>query len=79
MWDSIKTFFLHGPSHCYIFLMLLVYCRNASDSNEQHDSEICSAREAAEQDAGKSTQDMLRHLDSEYCQFLYVFEFSQDP
>ena len=40
--------------------------RNASDSNQQHDSEVCSARDAVEEDVGKSSENMLHHLDSEY-------------
>lgn len=42
-------------------------CRNALESNEQHDSEICSAREAVEQDVGKSSENMLHHFDGKYC------------
>ncbi|GAV82946.1 Kinesin domain-containing protein [Cephalotus follicularis] len=38
--------------------------RNASDSNEQHDVEIDSARVAAEQDVAKSTDDAIQHIDS---------------
>lgn len=38
--------------------------RNASDSNEQHDGEISSARLAAEQDVSKNSEDVLQHLNS---------------
>lgn len=65
-WSLIKAlFFIHTVS-------LLKFsgndkCRNALESNEQHDSEICSAREAVEQDVGKSSENMLHHFDSKYC------------
>ncbi|XP_030926949.1 kinesin-like protein KIN-5C [Quercus lobata] len=38
--------------------------RNASNSNEQHDVEISSARVAAEQDVSKNSEDLLQHLNS---------------
>ncbi|KAL5545811.1 hypothetical protein UlMin_005498 [Ulmus minor] len=38
--------------------------RNASDSNEQHDIEISSARVATEQDVAKNSEDVLQHVDS---------------
>lgn len=44
----------------------MLYYRNASDSNEQHDVEISSARVAAEQDVSKNSEDLLQHLNSEY-------------
>ncbi|KAF8397922.1 hypothetical protein HHK36_016848 [Tetracentron sinense] len=37
---------------------------NASNSNEQHDIEICSARAAAEQDVTKNSKYVLQHLES---------------
>ncbi|GLT62689.1 hypothetical protein SLA2020_353070 [Shorea laevis] len=37
--------------------------RNASDTNEQHDSEIDSARVTAEQDAAKNSEDAIQHID----------------
>ncbi|GAB4833367.1 Kinesin-like protein KIN-5C [Ancistrocladus abbreviatus] len=36
--------------------------RNASDSNEQHNTEVATARDAAEQDAVNSSGDIVQHL-----------------
>ncbi|XP_010271626.1 PREDICTED: kinesin-like protein KIN-5C [Nelumbo nucifera] len=38
--------------------------RNASESNEQHDAEICSARDAAEKDVVKNSEDILQQFES---------------
>ncbi|KAK3043529.1 hypothetical protein RJ639_002108 [Escallonia herrerae] len=37
--------------------------RDVSDSNEQHDAEICSARAAAGVDVAKNSEDIVQHLD----------------
>ncbi|XP_004303542.1 PREDICTED: 125 kDa kinesin-related protein isoform X2 [Fragaria vesca subsp. vesca] len=38
--------------------------RNASDSNEQHDTEINSARTTVEEEVAKDSEDALRHVES---------------
>ncbi|XP_010245506.1 PREDICTED: kinesin-like protein KIN-5C [Nelumbo nucifera] len=38
--------------------------RNASESNDQHDAEICSARAAAEHDVVNSSEDILKQFES---------------
>ncbi|KAK1562399.1 hypothetical protein Q3G72_011209 [Acer saccharum] len=43
---------------------LVSLTRNASDSNEQHDAEVDTARTAAEQDVAKNSEDLLQHIDS---------------
>ncbi|KAF4396893.1 hypothetical protein F8388_004861 [Cannabis sativa] len=40
------------------------FIRNASEGNEQHDAEINSAREVAEQDVAKNNEDLLHCVDS---------------
>ncbi|KAG2686633.1 hypothetical protein I3843_09G015600 [Carya illinoinensis] len=50
-----------GSKHVSAMVSLI---RNASDSNEQHDVEISSARVAAEQDVSKNSEDVLQHVDS---------------
>ncbi|XP_011004114.1 PREDICTED: 125 kDa kinesin-related protein-like [Populus euphratica] len=42
---------------------LVSLTRNASDSIEQHDAEVGSARVTAEQDVAKNTEDVLKHID----------------
>ncbi|RVX11854.1 Kinesin-like protein KIN-5C [Vitis vinifera] len=56
--DSVNEM---GGTHVSAMLSLV---KNASDSNQQHDSEVCSARDAVEEDVGKSSENMLHHLDS---------------
>ncbi|KAJ9695076.1 hypothetical protein PVL29_010530 [Vitis rotundifolia] len=56
--DSVNEM---GGTHVSAMLSLV---KNASDSNQHHDSEVCSARDAVEQDVGKSSENMLHHLDS---------------
>ncbi|XP_061955780.1 kinesin-like protein KIN-5C [Populus nigra] len=41
---------------------LVSLTRNASDSIEQHDAEVGSARVTAEQDVAKNTEDVLKHI-----------------
>ena len=44
------------------------YCsRKVSDGNEQHDTEIGLARSAAEDDVAKSSDDVIQHVNSEFC------------
>ncbi|OAY42946.2 kinesin-like protein KIN-5C [Manihot esculenta] len=43
---------------------LMSLTRNAFDSIEQHDIEICSARAAAEQDVARNSNDFLEHIDN---------------
>ncbi|KAF8403314.1 hypothetical protein HHK36_011416 [Tetracentron sinense] len=50
-----------GSKHVSAMELLV---RNSSDSNEQHDSEIVSARATAEQDVAKNSEDILQHLQS---------------
>lgn len=40
--------------------------RNVCNANEQHDAEIASATVAAEDDAAKSSEDLIHHINSEY-------------
>lgn len=47
--------------------------RNVCNGNEQHDAEIASATVAAEDDAVKSSEDLIHHINSEYLLFLNVF------
>ncbi|KAJ6870879.1 kinesin-like protein KIN-5C [Populus alba x Populus x berolinensis] len=42
---------------------LVSLTRNASDSIEQHDAEVGSARVTAEQDVAKNSEDVLKHID----------------
>ncbi|KAJ6864802.1 kinesin-like protein KIN-5C [Populus alba x Populus x berolinensis] len=42
---------------------LVSLTRNASDSIEQHDAEVGSARVTAEQDVAKNSEDFLKHID----------------
>lgn len=42
----------------------ILWRRNASDCNEQHDVEITSARVAAEQDVAKNAEGLLQHVNS---------------
>ncbi|KAI3514244.1 hypothetical protein L1887_12563 [Cichorium endivia] len=37
--------------------------RNASESNEQHDAEITSARATAEEDVAKNSDDIIKHME----------------
>lgn len=37
-----------------------------SDSNEQHDTEICLARAAVEEDVAKNSEDIIQQFDCEY-------------
>ncbi|KAG2682994.1 hypothetical protein I3843_10G011500 [Carya illinoinensis] len=50
-----------GNKHVSAMVSLV---RSASDSNEQHDVEISSARVAAEQDVSRNCEDVLQHVDS---------------
>lgn len=45
---------------------LCTLCRDIFDSNEQHDHEVCAARDAAEEDMAKCTGDIIQHVDSEF-------------
>lgn len=45
---------------------LILDYRNASDSNEQNDIEIDTARVAAEQDVAKNCEQVLQHIDCEF-------------
>lgn len=40
------------------------WCRNASESFEQHDAEVDSARVTAEQDVANNSEDILKRIDS---------------
>ncbi|KAK1563570.1 hypothetical protein Q3G72_029364 [Acer saccharum] len=51
-----------SAKHCRMELLLQQW--NASDSNEQHDAEVDTARTAAEQDVAKNSEDLLQHIDS---------------
>ncbi|KAG6744026.1 hypothetical protein POTOM_052734 [Populus tomentosa] len=52
---------MHGPIYdCSFALVVLL---NASDSIEQHDAEVGSARVIAEQDVAKNTEAVLKHID----------------
>lgn len=44
--------------------------RIVSDNNEQHDTEICSARSAAEDDVARQSDIIVQNLDGKYCQDL---------
>ncbi|KAM7468253.1 hypothetical protein LguiB_015815 [Lonicera macranthoides] len=55
--DSVNEM---GSQHVSTMVSLV---RNASDNNEQHDIEICSARAAAEEDAAKNSEDIIRRVD----------------
>lgn len=50
-----------GSQHASTTLSLV---RNLSESNEQHDTEIASARAAAEDDVVKTSEDVIHHLDA---------------
>ncbi|XP_057497269.1 kinesin-like protein KIN-5C [Actinidia eriantha] len=50
-----------GSQHVSTMVSLV---RNVSDSNEQHDIEIGSARATTEEDVKKNSEDIVRHYDS---------------
>lgn len=52
----------------------MIWCRNASDSNEQHDVEINSARTAVEEEVAKDSEDALRHVESEFLAAIVILE-----
>ncbi|XP_059646666.1 kinesin-like protein KIN-5C [Cornus florida] len=51
-----------GSQHVSTMVSLV---RNAFDSNEQHDTEICSARAAAEEDAANNSEDVIQFIGRE--------------
>lgn len=52
----------------------MIWCRNASDSNEQHDTEISSARTTIEEEVAKDSEDALRHVESEFLAAIVILE-----
>lgn len=52
----------------------MIWCRDAYDSNEQHDVEINSVRTTVEQDVAKDSEDALQHVESEYLAAIVIVE-----
>jgi len=46
-------------------------CRTAIESNEQHDGEVASARNVAEEDVMRNSKDIQNHFESEF-QFIFL-------
>lgn len=57
-----------------IIFVQMIWCRDAYDSNEQHDVEINSVRTTVEQDVAKDSEDALQHVESEYLAAIVIVE-----
>ncbi|KAF7147454.1 hypothetical protein RHSIM_Rhsim03G0073800 [Rhododendron simsii] len=60
-----------GSQHLSTLVSLV---RNVSDSNEQHDTEICLARAAVEEDVAKNSEDIIQQFDFMTFQSGFILE-----
>lgn len=49
------------------------HCRSALDSNTNHDAEVSSLRGTAEDDALKTSEDIIKHMDCKLLVNMFLF------